>query len=189
MAKGKRVSMLNTSADTKPKLFSETGLRFLWITLIAFVLDQVSKYAVLGGMSLYQSIEVLPFFNLTYVHNYGAAFSFLDSAGGWQRWFFTAIATVVSVVILWWLKQSPKNQTLLPVAFSFILGGALGNVYDRLVHGYVIDFLDFHVNNMHWPAFNIADSAIFIGAALLIIDMFKNGEKHKSADSANTSKQ
>ena len=93
--------MLNTTADTKPKLFSETGLRFLWITLIAFALDQVTKYAVLGGMSLYQSIEVLPFFNLTYVHNYGAAFSFLDSAGGWQRWFFTAIATVVSVVILW----------------------------------------------------------------------------------------
>jgi len=125
------------------------------------------------------------FFNFTYVHNYGAAFSFLENAGGWQRWFFTAIAVVVSVVILWWLKQSPRSQKMLPVAFAFILGGALGNVYDRLVHGYVIDFLDFYVNNYHWPAFNIADSAIFIGAALLIIDMFKNGDKKSEGNGAD----
>lgn len=164
-------------------LFRETGLRFLWISAVAFILDQWSKYAVIDSMSLYQSIQVMPFFNLTYVHNYGAAFSFLDSAGGWQRWFFTAIAVVVSIVILWWLKQSPRSQKMLPVAFSFILGGALGNVYDRIVHGYVIDFLDFYVNNYHWPAFNIADSAIFIGAALLIIDMFKNGDKDEASDS------
>ncbi len=93
------------------------------------------------------------------------------------------IAVVVSVVILWWLKQSPRSQKMLPIAFAFILGGALGNVYDRLVHGYVIDFLDFYVNNYHWPAFNIADSAIFIGAALLIIDMIKNGEKREGSES------
>jgi len=117
---------------------------------------------------------------------------FLSSAGGWQRWFFTAIAIGISVVILWWLKQSPRSQKLLPVAFSFILGGALGNVYDRLVHGYVIDFLDFYVNNWHWPAFNIADSAIFIGAALLIVDMLKNGDKSEDktqADNSKTSQQ
>lgn len=163
------------------KLFSGTGLRFLWISAIVLVIDQWTKYAVTGSMKLYDSIEVLPFFNITYVHNYGAAFSFLHTAGGWQRWFFTAIAVAVSTVILWWLKQSPKQQRLLPVAFTFILGGALGNVYDRVVHGYVIDFLDFHINNMSWPAFNIADSAIFIGAALLIIDMFVNRENKESA--------
>lgn len=164
-----------------PKLVCHTGLRYLWISAIVFVLDQWTKYAVMGSMKLYDSIEVLPIFNITYVHNYGAAFSFLHDAGGWQRWFFTAIAVAVSVMILWWLKQTPKQQRLLPVAFTFILGGALGNVYDRIVHGYVIDFLDFHINNMSWPAFNIADSAIFIGAALLIIDMFVNREDKSSA--------
>ena len=166
--------MLNSS------LFRQTGLRFLWISVIAFILDQWSKYAVMGSMSLFQSEQILPFFNLTYVHNYGAAFSFLDSAGGWQRWFFTAIAVVVSVVITWWLKQSPREQKMLPIAFSFILG---------LVHGYVIDFLDFYVNGYHWPAFNIADSAIFIGAALLIIDMLKNGDKHSKAKASESTQQ
>jgi len=88
-------------------------------------------------------------------------------------------------VILWWLRQTPKQQKLLPVAFSFILGGALGNVYDRIVHGYVIDFLDFYVNDWHWPAFNLADSAIFIGAALLIWDMLTSKENNTSTSSAN----
>ncbi len=171
------------------KLFRQTGLRFLWISALAFILDQWSKYAVMDSMTLYQSIQVLPFFNLTYVHNYGAAFSFLDSAGGWQRWFFTGIAIAVSSVILWWLKQSSRSQKMLPIAFSFILGGALGNVYDRLVHGYVIDFLDFYVNNYHWPAFNIADSAIFIGAALLILDMVKNSDKSNDAETQDTASQ
>lgn len=169
-------------------LFRDTGLRFLWVSVIVFIIDQVSKYAVIGSMDLYQSVQVMPLFNLTYVHNYGAAFSFLHGAGGWQRWFFTAIAVAISVMILWWLKQSSRSARLLPVAFCFILGGALGNVYDRLVHGYVIDFLDFYVGNSHWPAFNIADSAIFIGAALLIIDMLKNKEDDKKSSSAVTNK-
>jgi signal peptidase II len=110
------------------------------------------------------------------VHNYGAAFSILYDAGGWQRYFLSALALIVSAVIVWWLRQSTKQQVLLPVAFSFILGGALGNVLDRILHGYVIDFLDFYYGSYHWPAFNVADSAIFIGAALLIIDMFVNKE-------------
>jgi signal peptidase II len=158
------------------KLLRTTGLRFTWISLIAIVLDQVTKQAIVGSMDLYQSIQVLPFFNLTYVHNYGAAFSILYDAGGWQRYFLSALALIVSAVIVWWLRQSTKEQILLPVAFSFILGGALGNVLDRILHGYVIDFLDFYYNTYHWPAFNVADSAIFIGAALLIIDMFVNKE-------------
>lgn len=159
-----------------PKLITDTGLRFVWISVIAIVLDQWSKQAIVSGMNLYQSIQILPFFNFTYVHNYGAAFSILYDAGGWQRYFLTGLALIVSAVIVWWLRQSTKQQVLLPVAFSFILGGALGNVLDRILHGYVIDFLDFYYGSYHWPAFNIADSAIFIGAALLIIDMFVNKE-------------
>ena len=161
-------------------LFKETGLRFTWISLIAFVLDQITKHIVIAEMNLYQSIQLTGFFNLTYVHNYGAAFSILTDAGGWQRYFLSVIAIVVSIVIVWWLRQATKQQVLLPVAFAFILGGALGNVYDRVMYGYVIDFLDFYVGNYHWPAFNVADSVIFIGAGLLIIDMFKNKEEPDS---------
>ena len=172
-----------------PKLFSETGLRFLWISALVVALDLWSKYEVIGNMALSESIQVLPFFNLTYVRNYGAAFSFLHDASGWQRWFFTAIAITVSAVILWWLKQSDKQQKLLPVAFCFILGGALGNVYDRLIHGFVIDFLDFYVGDWSWPAFNIADSAIFIGAALLIWDMLTSKQDENSQSEENADKK
>lgn len=157
-------------------LFKDTGLRFLWLSVIVFVFDQWTKLAILDSIELYQSIQITGFFNLTHVHNYGAAFSFLSDSGGWQRWFFTAIALGVSVMILWWLKGTDKKQLLLPVAFALILGGALGNVYDRVIYGYVVDFLDVYYKQWHWPAFNIADSAICLGAVLLIIDMFKNGE-------------
>ncbi|NVK54643.1 MAG: signal peptidase II [Alteromonadaceae bacterium] len=168
-------------------LFRDTGLRFLWVSVITLILDLWSKFTVMDKMALYESIQVTSFFNLTYVHNYGAAFSFLHGAGGWQRWFFTAIAVTVCSVILWWLKQTPRQQTLLPVAFSFILGGAMGNVFDRIVHGYVVDFLDFYVNDWHWPAFNIADSAIFIGAALLIWDMLTAKSKDATAENSTES--
>lgn len=163
-------------------LIKTTGLRFLWISAIIFVFDQWTKHAIVNAMSLYESIQYTPFFNLTYVHNYGAAFSFLYDAGGWQVYFLSAVALTVSALILWWLRQATKEQLLLPVAFSFILGGALGNVFDRIMHGYVIDFLDFYYGTFHWPAFNVADSAIFIGAGLLIIDMFKNKEANKVDD-------
>jgi signal peptidase II len=159
-----------------------TGLRFLWISTIIFMFDQWTKYAIVDSMRLYESIQITSFFNLTYVHNYGAAFSFLYDAGGWQVYFLSTVALLVSALILWWLRQATKEQLLLPVAFSFILGGALGNVFDRIMHGYVIDFLDFYYGTYHWPAFNVADSAIFIGAALLIIDMFKNKEANKVDD-------
>lgn len=163
-------------------LFRQTGLRFLWLSVLAFVLDQWTKHIVLDNMELYQSIQVTGFLNWTHVHNYGAAFSLLADSGGWQRWFFTIIALVVSVVILWWLRQSTKEQVLLPVSFSLILGGALGNVYDRLLYGYVVDFIDVYYQQWSWPAFNIADSAIFFGAVLLIIDMFKNGDPKESKE-------
>lgn len=158
-----------------------TGLRFLWLTVLTVVLDQYSKHLVLSSMELYQSIQITGFFNLTYVRNYGAAFSFLHDASGWQRWFFTAIALVVSVVILRWLKGTDKSQVMLPIAFCLILGGAIGNVYDRLAYGFVVDFIDVYYKQSHWPAFNVADSAIFLGAILLIVDMFKNKENRQEA--------
>lgn len=157
-----------------PNILRDTGLRWLWITVLALVLDQVTKIYILNSFALYERLEVTLFFNITHVHNYGAAFSFLSDAGGWQRWFFTAIAVAVSALMLWWMKQAKREQLLLPISMACILSGALGNLYDRLAYGYVVDFLDFHWAGYHWPAFNVADSAIFIGAALMIWDAFKN---------------
>lgn len=159
------------------KLFTQTGWRFLWLTVLVFFADQYTKTLVLENIEHYQAIQILPFFNLTHVYNYGAAFSFLSDADGWQRWFFTIIAFAVSAMVLWWLKQTSKQQILMPVAFSLIVGGAIGNAVDRLIHGFVIDFLVVYYQDWYWPAFNVADSAICIGAVLLIIDMIKNKEE------------
>jgi len=162
-----------------------SNLKWLWLTLLFLILDQVTKHWVAGSMDLYQSINVLPFFNITYVHNLGAAFSFLADQGGWQRWFFTAIAFIASIVFTVWLAKTPKNQPLLAVALAFMLSGALGNLIDRFFLGYVIDFLDFYVGSSHWPAFNVADSVIFIGAALMIIDSFVQDKKSKETSEKN----
>jgi len=121
-------------------------------------------------MQLYQSIPVIPYFSLTYVHNTGAAFSFLSQAGGWQRWFFAGLALTVSVVITIWLARLKKHEILLAVALSLVLGGAVGNLIDRLLYGYVIDFLDVYYQDWHWPAFNIADSAITLGVSLMLLE-------------------
>ncbi|GAA6170611.1 signal peptidase II [Colwellia sp. KU-HH00111] len=158
------------------KLFTETGLRWLWLTLLCLILDQVTKHWVAGSMNLGDSINVLPIFNITYVHNLGAAFSFLADQGGWQRWFFTAIATIASIVFTVWLAKTPKSQPLISIAFALMLSGAVGNLIDRALFGYVIDFIHFHWEGNHFPAFNVADSMIFIGAALMILDSFINNE-------------
>lgn len=167
-------------------LNNTSSLKWLWLTLVFLILDQVTKHWVAGSMDLYQSINVLPFFNITYVHNLGAAFSFLADQGGWQRWFFTIIAFIASIVFTVWLAKTPKNQPLLAVALAFMLSGALGNLIDRFFLGYVIDFLDFYIGNSHWPAFNVADSAIFVGAGLMIFDSFVQDKKAKAAKSKNT---
>ncbi|NTS76703.1 signal peptidase II [Catenovulum sp. SM1970] len=167
------------------QVFKTTGLAWLWLALIVLVLDQATKLAILANFKLYESIPVMPFFNLTYVQNFGAAFSFLANAGGWQRWFFTGIAILASVLISFWLYKTPKSQKLLGVGFSLILGGALGNLYDRISYGYVVDFIDWYVNQYHWPAFNIADAGIVIGAFLVVIDSFVNDEE-KQAEQPKT---
>lgn len=156
-------------------------LKWLWLSLLAVVLDQASKLAIADSMHLYESIEIIPFFKLTYVHNTGAAFSFLSEAGGWQRWFFAGLAVVISVAIAVWLTRLQKHETLLAVALALILGGAVGNLIDRLAYGYVIDFLDVYYGTWHWPAFNIADSAITVGVLLMLAESFGWGHSKEPA--------
>jgi signal peptidase II len=155
-------------------------LKWLWLSLLAVILDQGSKLAIAGSMQLYQSIEIMPFFKLTYVHNTGAAFSFLSEAGGWQRWFFAGLALAISVGIAVWLTRLKKHETLLAVALALVLGGAVGNLIDRLAYGYVIDFLDVYYDTWHWPAFNIADSAITLGVILMLAESFGFGQSKES---------
>lgn len=147
-----------------------TMLKWLWLSLLAVVLDQASKLVVDNTMQLYESIPLVPYFNLTYVHNTGAAFSFLSDAGGWQRWLFAALAIIISGVLAVWLARLQKHEALLAVALSLVLGGAIGNLIDRVAYGYVIDFLDVYYQDWHWPAFNIADSAITLGVILMLAE-------------------
>ncbi|MCB1999683.1 MAG: signal peptidase II [Burkholderiaceae bacterium] len=152
---------------------SERGPRamlpWLGLSLLLLIADQFTKVMVLGYFRLGDSLRVTGFFNLVRVHNEGAAFSFLADASGWQRWFFTAIGVGAAIFILWMLRSHP-GQRLFAFAMACILAGAIGNVIDRLVHGYVVDFLQFHYAGWYFPSFNIADSAITIGAAAMILD-------------------
>lgn len=142
---------------------------WLGISLIVILFDQLTKIAVKKVFAYATPYVVTPFFNIFFVLNRGAAFSFLSTASGWQRWAFTALGVAAACVIVYLLKRH-GNQKLFCAALALIMGGALGNVIDRLVHGRVIDFLDFHAGNWHWPAFNLADSGIVIGAMLLVLD-------------------
>jgi len=157
-------------------------LKWLWLSAVVIVLDQVTKYMVTDSLHLYQSIPILPSLNLVLAHNTGAAFSFLSDAGGWQRWFFVVLAIAVSVVIFIWIMRLKQHELRLAVALSLVLGGAIGNVWDRIAHGYVVDFIDVYYGGWHWPAFNVADSAICVGAALLIIDALFNKEVQPQTD-------
>jgi signal peptidase II len=152
-------------------------LKWLWLSVISLVLDQWSKIAVDQSFDLYESVPITSFFNLTYVHNLGAAFSFLSEAGGWQRWFFTVIAATISTILIIWIYRLKNHETLLAVALALVLGGAVGNLIDRVAYGYVIDFLDFYYQGRHWPAFNIADSSIFLGVFLMLLENFGVGQK------------
>jgi signal peptidase II len=160
-----------------PFASSRSGL-WLWLglALIIIVADQLTKTLIVGQFSLHECVRVTSFFNIVRAHNTGAAFSFLAGASGWQRWFFVGLGIAASIFIVWMLRRHPE-QTLFCFAVSMILGGALGNVIDRLLHGYVVDFLDFHFQFLsplfpggHFPSFNVADSAITVGAACLILD-------------------
>ena len=151
--------------------FSGGGLRWLWLTAAVVILDQLTKAWVDASVALYQRIEILPFLDITHMRNTGAAFSFLSRASGWQRWFFTAVALSVSIALVIWLRRLPPGQNRLAAGLALILGGALGNVIDRLRYGAVVDFLDFSGIGFPW-VFNVADSAITIGAVLIVIEAF-----------------
>lgn len=149
-------------------------LKYLTISAAIIGLDQVTKWLMVSWLALYETVAIMPYFNLTMAHNHGAAFSFLAQAGGWQRWFFIVLALVISTVLVVWLAKLKPEAKLEAISLSLILGGAIGNVIDRIYYGYVIDFLDIYIGSSHWPAFNVADSAICIGAVLLIIDSIKS---------------
>jgi len=151
------------------KAGSSGMLQWLGLAFIILLVDQFTKVLIMGYYHLGDSTYVTSFFNVVRAHNSGAAFSFLAGASGWQRWFFTIVGFVAAAVIIWMLR-SHAGQKLFSFAMACILGGAIGNVIDRMAHGYVIDFLDFHWHGMHFPAFNVADSAITLGAICLILD-------------------
>jgi signal peptidase II len=149
------------------------ALKWLWLSALVIVLDMITKGLATRLLTLYEPLPVIPGFNITLMHNTGAAFSFLSEAGGWQRWLFSAIALAVSAGIVVWLQRLSPAQRLLPLALALILGGALGNLWDRLTLGYVVDFIQVYYQRWSWPAFNIADAAITVGAVLLVIDSFR----------------
>lgn len=150
--------------------------KHIWILLaiaaVVFFADQITKLWIVNHYTYGASETVTGFFNLVRVHNFGAAFSFLNNEGGWQRWGFSIFAALVSVIILLWITRLSARQKLEGLALALILGGALGNLYDRVTLGYVVDFLDFHWSGKHFPAFNIADSAISVGAVLILVEGF-----------------
>ena len=161
-----------------PRLF----LPCLGVSVLIFLADQVTKNWFVANFFLYQQLPLIPdFFSFTLAYNTGAAFSFLSSAGGWQRWFFIGIAAIVSIVLVIWLARLEKEQKLQAAALTLILGGALGNLWDRATLGYVVDFILVHYKTWFFPAFNLADIGITMGAGLIILDMFINPEHKKNA--------
>jgi signal peptidase II len=152
-------------------------LFYLLIVFFIFLADQISKWVVCQHLDYYQPVTLLPFFSLYLTHNSGAAFSFLSNGTGWQRWFFIAVGLVISTAIGMWLYRLPKKHFLTGIALSLILGGALGNLWDRVFTGYVVDFLLLHWHQYEWPVFNLADTAISIGAGVLFFQAFQKRDK------------
>ena len=143
--------------------------KWLGLSVLVVVLDQVSKRAASEMLTLYLPVSVAPYFNLTLVHNFGAAFSLFDEAGGWQRWFLLAVTVVICLFLYHWLKHLEPSESASSIAIALIIGGAVGNAMDRLVYGYVVDFIDLYYGKYHWPVFNLADMAITMGALGLIL--------------------
>ncbi len=156
---------------------AKSGLAWIWISVLVIILDQASKLWMDSNLSFNQPVNILPFFDLRLLYNEGAAWSLLANAGGWQRWFLAALALGISIVLLAWLSRLERKQVWLAIALALVLGGAIGNLIDRVVYGHVIDFIDVYYQQWHWPAFNIADSAISVGAVMLVIDAILEGKK------------
>ena len=166
-----------------PKLLKASALRrFMWLVMLLCLLDLCIKWVVTQEFNYAERLNILPFFDLILVHNKGAAFSFLASQSGWQRWFLSVIAMGISIWLIIWLKRTPKTQTLLGLSLSLVLAGALGNLVDRVMHGYVVDYLLVYYPPYYFPAFNLADSVIFMGVVGLFIDFWQT-EKAAKRDS------
>jgi signal peptidase II len=165
-----------------PLAFPPLPVFWLLVSAVVIVLDLYTKRLASESLLLYRPHEVFSWLNMTLAHNYGAAFSFLSSAGGWQRGFFIALASVVSVVLLVWLIRLPRREWLTGLGLALVLGGAVGNLVDRVKLGYVVDFIDVHFKGWHYPAFNVADSAITCGVALLVVDVFVISMRSKDKD-------
>jgi signal peptidase II len=146
--------------------------KWMSVSAVVFGLDLYTKHLIQNAFEYAEHLKINSFFDLVRYHNEGAAFSFLSNAGGWQKWFFSGISMIAILVITYLIKKH-QSQKLFCLGLALLLGGAIGNLYDRLTLGYVVDFLSFHVNDWFWPAFNVADSAICVGVALLLIDSFK----------------
>ncbi len=162
--------------------FDRSNLRWLWLSLGVLVVDQLTKWAALAGLDYARPVEILPFFDFTLLYNTGAAFSFLADHDGWQRWFFVFLAVVITAAMLAWLAFVAIREKRIQAGITLVIGGAVGNVIDRVLYGHVVDFLDFHVAGWHWPAFNIADAAITIGVALIIWAELRPADRENASD-------
>ncbi len=165
--------MVSHSQSSESLARNPLALAWLGVAVLVVVLDLWTKHLASTQLELFQPQAVFSWLNWRLAHNPGAAFSFLAGAGGWQRWFFTVLAIAVSVFLLLWLFRTRREERLVPLALVLVMGGAIGNAIDRLRHGYVIDFIDVHYRGWHWPAFNVADSAIVCGIILLLLDAFR----------------
>jgi signal peptidase II len=166
---------------------AKSGIRWLWIALLIIVADQLTKVWIQRSLELYETIEVLPVLNIYHTFNRGAAWSFLATADGWQRWMFSLLAIGVSVALIVWLRRlATASQPLLVAGLVLIVGGALGNLIDRLYLGHVVDFISVHWGDAYFPAFNVADSAISVGAALVIFESLREAVQERRAKAAGT---
>lgn len=151
----------------------KSAVIWVWLALAVFILDVATKQLAEMFLLYAQPVEILPVLNFTLLYNPGAAFSFLADQSGWQRWFFTAVKAGVSIMLVVWLMKLPRTMIWLPMALALVLGGALGNLFDRVLFGHVIDFISVHWNHAYFPAFNLADSAISVGAVMMIVDVIR----------------
>ena len=154
---------------------------WLCVSVLVILLDWHTKQVASESLALYRPQEIFSWLNMTLAHNYGAAFSFLNNAGGWQRWFFVVLASGVSLILLVWLLRLPRHEWRTGLSLALIIGGAVGNLIDRIQLGYVVDFIDVYFRDWHYPAFNVADSAITVGVVLLLLDSVLQAFKRKDA--------
>lgn len=155
---------------------------YFGIAILIIIVDQITKWVASSTLTMHEQNPVMPSFNFTLMHNYGAAFSFLSNAGGWQRWFFTIIAVVISIVLVVWITRLKTHEKWLGIALGLVLGGAVGNLIDRVAYGYVVDFIQWYYDRFYWPAFNIADAAISVGAVILLVSSFFSDEDKTDTD-------